>query len=208
MKTMRTTYLALILGLIGFTSCNKEKDEAVTNKQENNRTTLASFIEDRETTAERDFLMSAEIINNNEILERQIQQDRVRDIDWRQTNTDFRWDCIHCVGACEVRDPFPLPGDIEPFPFLWPGIDANSVSGVIDAGAGGLKLQLYPSPDELECAFTADGFFPIYENIYLTMVYCDMMGLEHGTYIESGVYAANYDAAAGAFTSVVLNLAL
>ncbi|NOQ71889.1 MAG: hypothetical protein GQ574_07805 [Crocinitomix sp.] len=207
MKATKIILGSLTALMVTFSSCSKEEVAETNQSEESNTTqlTLDEFIDARETQDERDFLNSHDPIDNRELTKRFVFDSGDRAIIWIPTNTNFRWDCMICNGACSVGDPFPFPGDPFPFPFPWPTIETTSVSGVFDAGPTGLKLVIHPAPEELESAFTADGFFPIYSDIFLDNEYCDLVGLPHGSSIQAGVYTASTDIE-GAYSSVTVDL--
>lgn len=201
MKT-RIIYL-LTVGLIAFTACEKDTEQ---EKETSNDSRLAAIAE-VEKAKGNDFLQKGERIDNTGIYDRLVVQAQDRATIWRPFPSRWGWDCIGCFGMCDVNSPypFPWPGEPVPFPFPWPSIEHNSVGGVLDAGEEGLKLQVYPAPEECACAFTEDGFFPIEGDITMSAETCEIMELPVGTSIQEGVYLANMDAE-GNYTSVTLNL--
>lgn len=196
MKT-KVIYL-FMLGLVGFTACEKETNRT---KETADQPSLVELAENEQDN----FLVNGNKIDNTEIFERYMLSQQDRSIIWRPFPSGWGWDCVGCFGLCSVNDPFPFPGEPVPFPFPWESIGHNAVGGVIDAGAEGLKLQLYPKPSELSCAITGDGFFPIKNGIPLSEGMCSIMELPIGTFIEAGIYTANADET-GAYSSITLNL--
>jgi len=200
---MKTKLIAVfLLGLLGFTACEKENELV---EQNTDRETLAQLAEMEGSTD--NFLITGERINNTHINERFVQNQQDRAVVWRPFPSGWGWDCVGCFGMCNVDNPFPFPfpGDPVPFPFPWGSIEHTSVGGVVDAGAEGKKLQVYPKPEELSCAITEDGFFPISENIPMSEEMCSIIELPMGTVIQAGVYAANMGDS-GEYESVTLNL--
>jgi len=202
MKT-KLSYLFLI-GLIGFSACEKEKN---VDKQSPDRSTLVELAEGQAEKTDN-FLLNGNKIDNTSIYERFVLHNQDRSIIWRPFPSGWGWGCVGCFGLCNVDNPFPFPfpGDPVPFPFPWETIEHSSVGGVIDAGREGQKFQLYPKPRELACAITEDGFFPIQNDIPMSDMMCEILELPMGTYIEAGIYSANIGDS-GEYNSVTLNLA-
>jgi hypothetical protein len=200
MKTKLT--FIFFIGLIGLSACNKETSEK--NETADQRT-LVELAEEPNTDSDN-FLINGDRIDNTEIYNRYVFNQQDRAIIWRPFPSGWGWGCVGCFGLCNVDNPFPFPfpGEPVPFPFIWESIEHSSVGGIIDSPEG-LKLQLYPKPEELSCAITEDGFFPIEYVVPMSEEMCAIMELPSGTIIEPGIYKANMGET-GEYESITLNL--
>jgi hypothetical protein len=199
-------FIAVIVTAIVFATgaCDKMNNDGFfhetteitqTNEDKYRNMTLDEFIQSAETEDEINFFRNHNVIDNREIAM------NIKDVYKSSTTAKnamfvesaakikFRWGgtgCVNPIGGCII---IPIGKLVDNVTMKSASEEESNASIIISQG----KCIITANTDDN--GLTIDGYFPIYEDLYV----------DENTTIKAGIYTANYDAQLVKYTSVCVD---
>ena len=199
-------YFAVIATAMVFATvaCDKVNNDGVfnetteitpTNEDKYRNMTLYEFIQSAETEDEINFFRNHKVIDNREIamkikdvykssatVEREMLVESAAKIKFTWGGTG----CVNPIGGCII---IPIGRLVDNVIMKSSSEEESNASIIISQG----KCIITANTDDN--GLTIDGYFPIYEDLYV----------DENTTIKAGIYTANYDSELGKYTSVCVD---